>query len=99
MEFVLRQGYVRLGILRVIDVDQPWLKCTFEETPTQQNTLPLFEFEPPPDYEAIRPLFETAYHLWEHDTDYEAWEEAYSRIDKLGLSLATLDGAGDIHDF
>jgi hypothetical protein len=87
LRFALRRGYERLGTLEVIGIDQPWIRC---------------RFEPLPAFEGIRPLFDEELRLLEQqakDQAWDHWEEAYSRIDALGLCIGALDGADDITDF
>jgi hypothetical protein len=43
--WVLLRGQTRLGVLRVVDVDQPWFACTFEPTAAFEQVQELFDEE------------------------------------------------------
>lgn len=72
-----------LGVLTLKSIDQPILLCTFEPTGA---------------FSEIQPLFDRELELLNAD-DMEAWDEAYSRIDDLGLTLFNPDGEINIKEF
>jgi hypothetical protein len=84
--FELRRAEVLLGTLQVVDVDQPWVICTFAPTNAFDEFRPLFDHE--------LELIEGSDNL-----DAETWEEAYSHIDELGLQLVPVSGATPITEF
>jgi len=84
-DFEVRRGKVLLGILRLLDVDQPWFMC---------------EFAPTPDFEDVKPLFDEELRRLEViDDDIDAWENAYSRIDELGLQIVPPGGGPPLTEF
>jgi hypothetical protein len=55
-------------------------------------------FTPTPAFDSIAPLFRAELELLNGDA-WEAWEEAYARIDALGLELRPLGGGAPIREF
>ena len=82
----LKRGNALLGTLQVIDLDQPWFIC---------------EFVRASGFESVKPLFDEELALLEgsDNFDIDAWENAYSRIDDLGLQLVPTDGGTPIDEF
>ena len=68
---VLKQGEAVLGHLHVTTLDFPWGYCTFAPTP---------------EFDSLRPLFETELHLSENE-EWEALEKIDEDIAALGMEL------------
>ncbi len=81
--WVLLRGQTRLGVLRLVDVDQPWFECTFEPTAA---------------FEQVRELFYEERRLLEVG-DMGAWSSAWERIAAQQLALEPLDGSGRVDEF
>lgn len=79
---VVRDG-VLLGTLTRTDSDPPWWEGAFE---------------PAPDFESIRPLFDCERELLDADDDMDAWSFAYDELAN-GLVLEPLDGRDPITEF
>jgi len=80
----LWQGDILLGTLVLTHLDQPFVYASFEATEA---------------FEDVRGLFDEELRLLEDATTdvlMDAWGEAYDRVDSLGLSLKSLDGAEPI---
>jgi hypothetical protein len=84
-EWRLKRGNVVLGTLSELSIDQPF---------------GVYRFEPTPDFEGVRPLFDEELRLLNtrRSTSRE-WEEASERIEGLGLTLVSPDEAQIIDDF
>jgi hypothetical protein len=80
---LLKRGETTLGTLRPYNTDFPRTNCKFE--PTQ-------------GFDEIKPLFEEELRLLDAE-DFTAFEEAYEKIQALGLSLVPADGRQIIEDF
>jgi hypothetical protein len=72
-----------LGRLTLKEIDQPFLFC---------------EFQPTEAFDEFKPLFDREVELLETG-DMETWDEAYNRINDLGLTLFNPDGEIDIKEF
>jgi hypothetical protein len=81
--WALMRGPTRLGVLRVVDVDQPWFECAFEPTAV---------------FEQVRELFEEEQRLLDAD-ELDAWARAWERISVQRLVLEPLDGGARVEEF
>jgi hypothetical protein len=73
--WALMRGRTRLGVLQVVDVDQPWFVCAFEPTAA---------------FEQVRELFEEEQRLLDAD-EMDAWSGVWERIRAQQLVLEPLD--------
>ncbi len=80
---VLKQAEVVLGHLHVTTLDFPWVYCTFAPTP---------------EFDSLRPLFETELRLSENE-DWEALEKIDEDIAALRLELTDPTTGAQIRNF
>ena len=83
MELHLKRGEELLGVLRSRDSDFPWLIC---------------EFEAAENFSAVKSLFEEELRLLESD-EMDQWQNAYERINALGLKLIDVEVNNEIDEF
>ncbi|MEU4154652.1 hypothetical protein [Streptomyces sp. NPDC026659] len=79
----LKRGDALIGTLTLEDVDMFWTDC---------------RFQPGPDWETVRPLFEASEDAWERD-DEDAALAAEEAIHEAGLVLVPGDGGAPVTDF
>jgi hypothetical protein len=75
----LMQGEIILGTLTFKDIDFPWVNCTFEPTP---------------DFNAVKPLFDAELRAQEDE-----WDQVYDKIFALGLQLVNHERNQCIDEF
>ena len=81
--YYLYRGEWLLGALTHTDDDFPWHNGTFE---------------PAPEFEEVRPLFERELALLNADR-MDEWEAAWGAIASLGLRLVPASAGADIDEF
>lgn len=83
MQLHLKRGEELLGVLLSKATDFPWVNC---------------EFEPTASFKEVQPLFDEELNLLDADL-MDAWQNAYDRINALGLQLIDTKDEKDIGEF